>query len=250
MRTKLIIAVVLSLGIYFAPRCEGQSSPKHPENATANQGRTSSPAPQEAQRNAKPEKSTNSQSLDRNETSQWALVIVGIITIVVVGWQAWESRRAVDISQKTMVAQFRPRLKIRNIRLDDADRPADVIVTLVNIGGTTARIVGGTVGVQSTNSWEIGKSEWIAKGTILCDKIVHAGEECEFPEIALGETLGWAVASKAASESHYSTAIVCSGVVSYRDDNDIVRKIAFYRAFDWSSKRFIPSTDPEKEYSD
>jgi hypothetical protein len=38
---------------------------------------------------------------------EWALVIVGIATFLVIGWQAWETRRAVEVSQKSALATER-----------------------------------------------------------------------------------------------------------------------------------------------
>lgn len=250
MIKAFIVAVVVGASILFSSRGECQSRPQQAKQHGANNGWTVSRTSYETPESIEKIDSTEKQSPNGNEYSQWALVFVGLVTFLVVGWQAWESRRGVEISQKTMVSQFRPRLAIRNIRLDDVDRPSDVIVTLVNNGGTAGRIVGGTVGIQSVNEWEIGKPEWISKGSILRNELIHAGEERSLEKISLNDNLAWAVASKSASEGHYSTAIVCCGDISYRDDNEIVRKMAFYRIFDWPSKRFIPSTDPEKDYSD
>jgi hypothetical protein len=39
------------------------------------------------------------------EWSNWALVIVGVLTIGVIGWQSWETRRAAQASQRSVELQ-------------------------------------------------------------------------------------------------------------------------------------------------
>jgi len=35
-------------------------------------------------------------------TSQWPLVVVGIITFIIIGWQSWETRKAAEVSKKAL----------------------------------------------------------------------------------------------------------------------------------------------------
>lgn len=44
--------------------------------------------------------------------------------------------------------------------------------------------------------------------------------------------------------------IVCFGNLTYLDDNGASRSTGFHRRYNIKRKRFIPSDDPEEEYTD
>jgi hypothetical protein len=82
-------------------------------------------------------------------TQNWAL----LLTLLAIAEQTNQTSRSADISVRTLVAQFRPKIVVRKIRLDPSsfvyyDRRGDgewfVVIEFANVGGTSATIRRGT----------------------------------------------------------------------------------------------------------
>jgi hypothetical protein len=100
VKPSVIVAVALAVGICFAPRCEGQQRPAGGAQPTAKKSdppaAPSVPYEIENQWIYTETQPTEKQSPQGDETPEWALVIVGIITFGVIGWQSWETRKTAN----------------------------------------------------------------------------------------------------------------------------------------------------------
>jgi hypothetical protein len=108
MKPSIVVAVVLALGIYFAPRREGQNSANRNADKAASQARQPAPLPVPYQINnywvQAEAKLGEPQPPPWYESPEWALVVVGCITFIVIGWQSWETRRAATASKEAAMA--------------------------------------------------------------------------------------------------------------------------------------------------
>jgi hypothetical protein len=190
----------------------------------------------------------------------WAI----LLTLYAIGWQAWETRKAaeatkasadatsvqVEISRKAFISQFRPKLPLRGMWLREKNGALTVEVWVTNIGGTTARIIGSDIKVM----WEIPrelKEDLVA--TKVFDAIsLQAGREHSAKVDITRIYIPYKAASRAVEEMgrDQEAWISCFGYLAYEDDNGAYRSTGFLRKYDIKKKRFIPSDDPNDEYTD
>src|SRR5215831_12693426 len=55
----------------------------------------------------------------KTDVATWSLVAVGIVTFIVIGWQAWETRRSANTSERMMLMSNQPKLIVRGIARTD-----------------------------------------------------------------------------------------------------------------------------------
>lgn len=159
-------------------------------------------------------------------------------------------------STRQFLATFRPRLKLRAIRLNqgtDSDgMPIGVLdYSLVNIGASGARIVGGNVGadlfVKNTPFPAIPnlKTEF---NTLYSSKpdILFAGGEMQLLTLPLNTTFHPSLID--IFTEHNDLMVV--GSIKYVDDNDVARYYGFLRRFEPKTGRFIRVDDPDYDYAD
>jgi hypothetical protein len=211
-------------------------------------------------------------TIERNakrDVFDW-IAYVGSILLVVVGIGGVRIgvntlktiEKQTEISRKALVAQFRPRIEVRRIQLNppsvsefDSCRNGiwEIQVHIINRGGTVAH-----VGMCEVSAyWEgihpnvfrdvIGDQKWKA-----CS--IEPGDTYEFTlQILKPDHFRnnlYAAESVVKSGHEQYSFPVCQGFISYRDDNGCTRDVAFDRDWDIKKQRFIPSDDPESEYSD
>ena len=181
----------------------------------------------------------------------WAL----FLTLIIVGWQANETRRTVAISQKALIFEYRPRVIVRTLKLipvkADAGQIADWQIEMVvaNIGGTMAYIKPWSLRAESSfpGAGEMVQSVVggfeLAGGESRSIEVVMEGEEWRVSM----RSLTFTVQQLGKEQRRYP---IVSGTISYGDDNKIMRRTGFRRSWDAKEERFLPSTDPEYEYQD
>ncbi len=102
MKPAVIAAVVLAATIYLNPRSEGQQRPSGIEQGAqskAQSGGQASASQNNSQRPQTKTEATKNQPPKWYESPEWVLVIVGIVTCFVIGWQSWETRRAAEATR-------------------------------------------------------------------------------------------------------------------------------------------------------
>jgi hypothetical protein len=172
------------------------------------------------------------------------------------------ARRQAEIAYGAMVAQFRPLVSVRSMKLDpssivDAEKRNiaewTLEITLINSGGTVAHIKNCSAtlvmhGEQpSTTLHTYCSQEWPPFSLESGDRYqlkmsipgVSFSTQFAYLEHVVGEMgreqLSWPE---------------CTGTVKYEDGNGRSRQTGFQRRWDMSTKRFILSGSPEAEYAD
>jgi hypothetical protein len=92
MKPSLIAAIVLAAFVYLAPGCQGKQYPAYPQEKA---GKQLPVAGGEVHSDAKT-KTANDQRPQWYKSPEWVLVIVGVVTALVIGWQSWEARKAAE----------------------------------------------------------------------------------------------------------------------------------------------------------
>ena len=275
----LILAIGFVAGIVFIT-CQQQNAACQAQGMRPSESGKSSTRPsgsiQEDQARAISKSDDNCMPC-RNVLLKWPEGITTwavILTLFVIAWQSAETARAAratetavgeaakqtELSRKSLIAQFRPKIAVRSVRFDPTTvaefdargNPAWTIeICIVNAGDTVAHIrTCEAISFWRDNSRrsraQIAKKEWPPKSLqpgeverlllpveepthrshrkIVEDAINRGNEAQEFP--------------------------ACMGQISYDDDNGHHRETGFERRWDFKSRRFMPSDDPETEYSD
>jgi hypothetical protein len=195
--------------------------------------------------------------------SNWALVTAAILTLFFVGWQAYETRRAAQIGNKTLIASLRPRLTLRSVWLrtgtaiptmgiPDAE-PWRVEYSIANCGGSQAHIIGASFMVVTFDKNELPAVPPYTNHVVHKDITLQPGEDressvgIEVELVSLFRMMG----VKGGYLAHQRTAFIYFlGHVRYKDDLGIVRRLAVLRHFDTASGRFTVVDDPQYEYAD
>jgi hypothetical protein len=168
------------------------------------------------------------------------------------------AERQATAADKTLILQYRPRIAVRNVRVIRANteigKSGELTLScqVVNIGGSAARRITGSVHVFSCVASDVEKIDFI-----------H-GEEREFSLDALEpgqrnsyeDTLPTGTVNDEGWFTFYGGETVPRhyvylwGNVWYFDDLGIPRQTGIYRKFDPKYMRFEPEKDSEQEYSD
>lgn len=193
---------------------------------------------------------------------EWWLAILAIPTLLVVGWQAWETRRSANTSNKAMISQFRPRIAIRAIDLDPSsymyfDRRGDgiwkIAIKVANTGGTKTVITEG-IGYFQTYKENYPINE-LTPWWILEDPIsIEAGERIEIIYLLdakrIREYMEAAESETILKDREPERYPIFRGTIKYRDEIGITRQTGFCRQWNFKRQKFIVLDDPEFEYQD
>lgn len=195
----------------------------------------------------------------------WAIIATGFV----IAWQSSETRRsakasekATEISERALIAQFRPKVIIRSLRLDPPsyiyyDRRNDgewrILIQLANIGGTKATLTRGIGYFQEY--WGSSPHKELSKWWILEGPIVINPGERETIEYALDAAsfriyMHSLEASTALKGKQPTRGPVFHGAFGYLDQSGIQRETGFGRRWDVVEERFVPLDDPNFEYQD
>ena len=195
----------------------------------------------------------------------WAIIATGCV----IAWQSNETRRAAKATQEqakianaTLVAQFRPRIVVRQMRLDPPsvtfyerrnDGKWKIIMQLANVGGTDATIMEGTGYFQEY--WGNQPNKDLAPWWILGKPIrilpgARSDIEYSLPAERFSGFMRSLEFSTAAKQRQPNRAPVFHGSIRYVDEIGITRETGFGRQWDVVNQRFVPIDDPTWEYQD
>jgi hypothetical protein len=107
MRRSLLIAAIMAASAGNLSSSPQQSSSAHKQEVAQQPPANPSPVTvviENAQR-SEPASSPAPKPPSGNTPAEWALVVVGIITCGVIGWQAWESRKAAQAMRQSTAIQ-------------------------------------------------------------------------------------------------------------------------------------------------
>lgn len=165
--------------------------------------------------------------------------------MLLTGRQADLIEKQKEISRLQFLATHRPRIILREAyALQDAGKPVIVCYTLANTGGTSARIVESALAVTFEPAASLhmgpvsaGKND---VGDIVIEPGAHEAKEFISPNVTwgngqVGNAIGW--------------GYFFSGHIVY-EDNGILRHLAFFRSYDFTTHRLVPIEDPQLEYCD
>jgi hypothetical protein len=166
------------------------------------------------------------------------------------------------ISERALIAQFRPKVIVRNLRLDpsffvDYDRRSDgewrILIQLANIGGTKATIFSGMgyfqeyrgrTPHQDLSPW------WILKGPIVIEPGQRETIEYSLDAEKVRMFMNGLEASTKLRGKQPDREPVFHGSFVYRDESGIERETGFGRSWNVLEERFVPFDDPSFEYQD
>jgi len=190
----------------------------------------------------------------------WALLATGFF----IACQSLEMRKGGDIAERTLILQYRPRVIVRsaaasNFNLADLGKTstAKVKLTVVNIGGSTARITGGVVALWWAHASHSEYSNKVVLRTAP-DKSIGGDVNLEPGERAVWEEtvdmdatidLQWANYHAGLETKDHRTVILV-GTVYYRDELGISRQTGIHRKYDPKTSEFVANKESEQEYTD
>jgi hypothetical protein len=179
----------------------------------------------------------------------WAIIFTGFAIV----WQSWETRRAAEVARNGVILQFRPRVRIRSVRVflsDDSSRFQSRLV-IRNGGETTAHILKNS---YIEFAWMTGDE---VTGIIQEEKITPfdlapgATETLQFTlkeafyiELAIVREL-----LQRQPDVEQADFLCCSGTIYYADDIGTRRETTISRIYSFKRKGFVIN-DAEAEYSD
>ncbi len=180
------------------------------------------------------------------------LLIVGGFQV----WLVWKTlgaiKRQADIANRTLIAQFRPKVIVRYIELYNGAGLWGIHLLVGNTGGTNATIKDGKIEVR----WRVGNErryDPLHRGSIEGFSL-GAGEEQSF-NIAISDNSRFdskmhvfrLALEEGRPEKYLMQAV---GEVRYVDDSGAGKKTGFFRVLDIQSLRFAASQNTEDEYQD
>jgi hypothetical protein len=189
-------------------------------------------------------------------------IVVAVLTLRKLTEQTEATKNAAKISERTLIAQFRPKVIVRKVRLDPTsfiyyDRRNDgewrIIMQLANIGGTRATVVSGLGYFQEyrgsspindlSPGWTLARPIAIEAGGI--EEIEYSLKAEQFRTYM--HTLE---ASTDLRGKQPDRTPIFHGAIVYLDESGIQRETGFGREWNVSEERFIPLGDPTFEYQD
>ncbi len=188
-----------------------------------------------------------------------------LLTLGAIAWQAVETRRAAGasadsakaaleqakIARQALRLQFRPKLGVRSISLEESENSFHVKVVIANRGGLPAYIHGGDI----TLSWLYKHpSKMDIKPMILGSSTVQPGSQNSFGmSMRDNDMLRYKHYLTEATKRPEHNPIIrlrCEGTLSYFDDSNAYRYIGFSRIHDVETGQWTPSTDTSREYDE
>jgi hypothetical protein len=142
----VIVTIALAIGIYFAPRCEGQQRSRPGAKGPATENHKGRPpaveVPYQIQNQWVQTEATarEKESPPWYKSSEWVLVIVGTGTFLVIGWQSWETRSAAQAAKASVAAMIASERSWIVIRVE-SHAQNEIIFRAANVGKTAATII-------------------------------------------------------------------------------------------------------------
>lgn len=184
----------------------------------------------------------------------WAV----ILTLIVLAFQTYYTRKSVEAAQNSIALQFRPKLSIRAIKLDvsgalkSKDVPAIWRLVLANVGGSIAHVRPTTIifdaivqdgdqqtieplGTEQIEAFSLSPGEI----KIISSEVTNARDH-----LRVGKLFG-----NDPDVGQY-VWVRCTGAFVFTDESQIERRIGFRRRFDTKTGVLDPDPDPEYEFDD
>jgi hypothetical protein len=186
----------------------------------------------------------------------WAI----IATLIVIGWQSYETARSADIANRTLLSTMRPRLIVRHISIHrgtkistigvpDAD-PWRIDFDVVNVGQSTARIKQHNF---TSNRIEDDIPDFAVEEKSSVSLSLEPGQKRTM-SIELNQQLKEIlrlIGPDGLTQGYQNTnRLYFWGHAQYVDGLGIVRNIAVCRRYENNVGRFMPGIDPDFEYAD
>ena len=186
----------------------------------------------------------------------WAI----IATLIVIGWQSYETARSADIANRTLLSTMRPRLIVRHILIHrgtristigvpDAD-PWRIDFDVVNAGQSAARI---TRLNFTSDRIEGDIPDFTIEEKSIAPLSLEPGEK-KTMSIELNQQLKEIlrhIGTDGLAQGYQNTSrLYFWGHAQYTDGLGTVRNIAVCRHYENKVGRFTPSVDPDFENAD
>lgn len=160
-----------------------------------------------------------------------------------------EMKKASTLAMQEFVSIYRPKLRVRMVKIQSVTRgkPVIVKVEIVNVGETKARIVSNELSVQ-INDINSGDILSISKRSIPITSEMSGGESIIFPmESSLIGNEEWEENPRLWAYEQ----VIIRGFIQYIDDNGITRRTAYVRVGRESGDtRRLFKDNPDEEYED
>ena len=98
MKWPVVATIMLAVAVYLAPRGQGQQPPGQSQKQSQQQSSISSSGDHSDTK----KKAADDQPPQWYKSPEWILVVVGIVTAFVIGWQSYETRRAANATAGTI----------------------------------------------------------------------------------------------------------------------------------------------------
>jgi hypothetical protein len=176
--------------------------------------------------------------------------------------QLAEMKQAREIATKTLVLQFRPKITVRirdvlrfPLSAEEAELTGETPYVRIefgvfNTGGSAARIVQSEIYAEAIESAvlpRIGGTYPIGTYSLQPGAAnVHFFKCDEGVTVAIRESDDIASGTLRATPKH----IYFVGIIWYADDIGITRNMSFMRKYDPQARSFVPTRNPDTEYTD
>jgi hypothetical protein len=198
-----------------------------------------------------------------------ALLVVGaggiwvaVSTLKKIERQTAATEKQTVINSRTLIAQFRPRIVVRQMRLDPSavifyerrnDGKWKIIMQLANVGGTDATITEGTGYFQEywgNRPHRDLAPRWTLDKPILIPPGARSEIEYSLPTEEFRVFMRTLEFSTAAKNKQPPRGPVFHGSIRYVDEMGTSRETGFGRRWDVMDQCFEPLPDPNFEYED
>ena len=180
------------------------------------------------------------------------LVITGIVGAAVVAWQSFLLRQQVRVARQEFIATHRPKLVIRQIsNLGTFERDnmtwMNVECMIANVGDSDGDMIDSSYGIEFSEGKEFGpfptapfNKHKFQPGGQLLTRIVSVMDDAAAAGLAHLEE----------SKGSSGRTLYFRGSLLYADSNGVARRTFFLRRYDYASKRFWPTMDPDYDEAD
>ena len=194
----------------------------------------------------------------------WANRVLSLISIIGAAAAVatlYFIKRQADTANKTLVAQFRPKVIIRRMKLNPAtsalydglaDRAWKIELQIANTGGTVAHVLKCIVSLHLKDDYPTGQSPETWNKSYAPFSLIPGERrtlDLVFSSDAFRAALHVMEHIVRKGEKQYTWPL-CTGTITYADDNGFTRETEFQRSWNVKTLRFDASTDPEYEYAD
>jgi hypothetical protein len=188
-----------------------------------------------------------------------ATVVIAAFTIVLAvsgSIQACLTRQAINLARDEFMASQRPKIIVRELRMlpqnhNTTVATVEVSYVVANTGASEAEIVESWIEIKDVRYGLLPPLNPIEDETPIRKIVIKAGANISRTQGSNVEHVSLQIGRMGAQRRHEEPPeLVFRGFVTYRDKNQITRRTAFYRRYDFKTMRFRIVDDPDYEYAD